>query len=46
VRYTCGMPQPRLTLTGTNIDAPDANALADFYRRLDPAGHPFCLYLG
>jgi predicted enzyme related to lactoylglutathione lyase len=25
---------PRLTLTGTNIDAPDANALADFYRRL------------
>jgi hypothetical protein len=32
--YTCGMPQPQLTLTGTNIDAPDANALADFYRRL------------
>jgi len=28
------MPQPRLTVTGTNIDAPDANALADFYRRL------------
>jgi catechol 2,3-dioxygenase-like lactoylglutathione lyase family enzyme len=28
------MPQPSLTLTGTNIDAPDANALADFYRRL------------
>jgi catechol 2,3-dioxygenase-like lactoylglutathione lyase family enzyme len=28
------MPQPRLTLSGTNIDAPDANALADFYRRL------------
>jgi catechol 2,3-dioxygenase-like lactoylglutathione lyase family enzyme len=25
---------PRLTLTGTNIGAPDANALADFYRRL------------
>ena len=25
---------PRLTVTGTNIDAPDANALADFYRRL------------
>jgi catechol 2,3-dioxygenase-like lactoylglutathione lyase family enzyme len=25
---------PRLTMTGTNIDAPDANALADFYRRL------------
>jgi catechol 2,3-dioxygenase-like lactoylglutathione lyase family enzyme len=24
----------RLRLTGTNIDAPDANALADFYRRL------------
>ena len=24
----------RQTLTGTNIDAPDANALADFYRRL------------
>jgi catechol 2,3-dioxygenase-like lactoylglutathione lyase family enzyme len=28
------MAPPRLTLTGTNIDAPDANALADFYRRL------------
>jgi len=26
---------PTLTVTGTNIDAPDANALA---------GHPFCLY--
>ena len=25
---------PRLTVTGTNIDAPDVNALADFYRRL------------
>jgi catechol 2,3-dioxygenase-like lactoylglutathione lyase family enzyme len=25
---------PRLTVTGTNIDAPDADALADFYRRL------------
>jgi catechol 2,3-dioxygenase-like lactoylglutathione lyase family enzyme len=25
---------PRLTVTGTNISAPDANALADFYRRL------------
>jgi hypothetical protein len=25
--------RPRLTVTGTNIDAPDANALADFYRR-------------
>ena len=25
---------PRLTVPGTNIDAPDANALADFYRRL------------
>ena len=25
---------PRLTVTGTNIDAPDANVLADFYRRL------------
>jgi len=25
---------PRLTMTGTNIDAPDARALADFYRRL------------
>ncbi len=23
-----------MTVTGTNIDAPDANALADFYRRL------------
>jgi catechol 2,3-dioxygenase-like lactoylglutathione lyase family enzyme len=29
-----GMETPHLTLTGTNIDAPDANALADFYRRL------------
>jgi catechol 2,3-dioxygenase-like lactoylglutathione lyase family enzyme len=28
------MPQPRLTVTGTNIDAPDANALAEFYRLL------------
>jgi len=28
------MPDPELTLTGTNIGAPDANALADFYRRL------------
>jgi catechol 2,3-dioxygenase-like lactoylglutathione lyase family enzyme len=28
------MPQLRLTVTGTNIDAPDANALADFYRGL------------
>jgi catechol 2,3-dioxygenase-like lactoylglutathione lyase family enzyme len=30
------MPEltPALRLTGTNIDAPDANALADFYRRL------------
>jgi len=28
------MAQPQLTLTGTNIDAPDANVLADFYRRL------------
>ena len=28
------METPHLTLTGTNIDAPDANALADFYRRL------------
>jgi catechol 2,3-dioxygenase-like lactoylglutathione lyase family enzyme len=26
--------RPRLTVTGTNIDGPDANALADFYRRL------------
>ncbi|HET9969991.1 MAG TPA: VOC family protein [Streptosporangiaceae bacterium] len=26
--------RPRLTVTGTNIDAPDANAPADFYRRL------------
>jgi catechol 2,3-dioxygenase-like lactoylglutathione lyase family enzyme len=25
---------PQLTVTGTNLDAPDANALADFYRRL------------
>ena len=43
---------PRLTVTGTNIDAPDANALADFQPQddlrvcLDPAGHPLCLYLG
>jgi catechol 2,3-dioxygenase-like lactoylglutathione lyase family enzyme len=28
------MAPPQLTLTGTNIDAPDPNALADFYRRL------------
>ena len=28
------MSRPRMTVTGTNIDAPDANALADFYRRL------------
>jgi catechol 2,3-dioxygenase-like lactoylglutathione lyase family enzyme len=28
------METPHLTLTGTNIDGPDANALADFYRRL------------
>jgi catechol 2,3-dioxygenase-like lactoylglutathione lyase family enzyme len=28
------MPHPRLTVSGTNIGAPDANALADFYRRL------------
>ena len=28
------MAQPHLTLSGTNIDAPDPNALADFYRRL------------
>jgi catechol 2,3-dioxygenase-like lactoylglutathione lyase family enzyme len=28
------MEPPHLTLTGTNIDAPDPNALADFYRRL------------
>jgi catechol-2,3-dioxygenase len=28
------MPQPPQTLAGTNIDAPDANALAGFYRRL------------
>jgi catechol 2,3-dioxygenase-like lactoylglutathione lyase family enzyme len=28
------MPHPELALTGTNIGAPDANALADFYRRL------------
>jgi hypothetical protein len=25
---------PKLTVTGTNIDAPDAHALADFYCRL------------
>ena len=25
---------PHLTVTGINIDAPDANTLADFYRRL------------
>jgi len=41
---------PTLTVTGTNIDAPDASALADFQPQedvrvcLDPAGHPFCLY--
>ena len=32
--YTCEMPQPSLTVTGTNIDAPGANAIADFYHRL------------
>jgi hypothetical protein len=32
--HTCGRPQPRPRVTGTNIDAPGANALADFYRRL------------
>jgi hypothetical protein len=43
---------PRLTVTGTNIDAPEASALADFQPQddvrvcLDPAGHPFCLFLG
>jgi catechol 2,3-dioxygenase-like lactoylglutathione lyase family enzyme len=26
--------QPRMTVSGTNIDGPDAHALADFYRRL------------
>jgi catechol 2,3-dioxygenase-like lactoylglutathione lyase family enzyme len=26
--------RPRLTVSGTNIDCPDAHALADFYRRL------------
>ncbi len=26
--------KPRPTLTGTDIDAPDADALADFYPRL------------
>jgi hypothetical protein len=51
------MPQPRLTVTGTNIDAPDANAVAqgatlagfqpqdDVRVCLDPAGNPFCLFL-
>ena len=28
------MPQPQMTLSGTNIGAPDPNALADFYRTL------------
>jgi catechol 2,3-dioxygenase-like lactoylglutathione lyase family enzyme len=28
------MEQPRMTLTGTVLDAPDARALAAFYRRL------------
>lgn len=28
------MQRPRLTLSGTVLDAPDARALADFYRRL------------
>ena len=26
--------QARMTVSGTNIDCPDAHALADFYRRL------------
>ncbi|MBV9379675.1 MAG: VOC family protein [Streptosporangiaceae bacterium] len=29
-----GVNVPFFTLTGTNLDAPDANKLADFYRRL------------
>jgi catechol 2,3-dioxygenase-like lactoylglutathione lyase family enzyme len=28
------MPGPRMTLSGVVLDAPDARALADFYRRL------------
>lgn len=28
------MPRPRMTLSGVVLDAPDARALADFYRRL------------
>ncbi len=31
---------------GVCLEAPDPRALADFYSAvLDPAGHPFCLYL-
>jgi catechol 2,3-dioxygenase-like lactoylglutathione lyase family enzyme len=26
--------QPRMTVSGTNLDCPDAHVLADFYRRL------------
>ena len=42
---------PQLTVTGTNSDAPDANALASSQPQdevracLDPAGHPFRLFL-
>ncbi len=28
------VPRPRMTLTGTVLDSPDARVLADFYRRL------------
>jgi len=37
----------RLALSGVVLDAPDAGTLADFCRSvyLNPAGHPFCLFL-
>jgi hypothetical protein len=52
------MAQPRMTLTATVLGAPDAHALAagavladlqpqdDVRVYFDPAGHPFCLWVG
>jgi hypothetical protein len=38
---------PRMTLSATVLDAPDARALAAFYQRLLgwEVGHPCCLYV-
>jgi hypothetical protein len=41
-----------MKLTATVLDAPDPRELAEFQPQddvrvyLDPAGHPFCLYVG